>query len=69
VAKYAADRRGFASKCRKEIVVKKQQNKKKVLRLEKEALLHLSQPDLQKVAGASVTNSIEFCQPQDSSAC
>src|SRR5262249_25118722 len=56
-------------KCRKEIVVKRQQNRKKTLKLEKEALLRLSQPDLQKVVGASTADSIVFCPPRESSDC
>lgn len=52
--------------------MKKQQSMKKILKLNKEALLRLGQPELQKVAGASTSCESCFpdiCQEKDSSAC
>lgn len=52
--------------------MKKQLSMKKSLKLNKEALLRLSQPELQKVVGASMSCESCFpdiCQEKDSSAC
>jgi len=52
--------------------VKKQQSMKKSLKVNREALLRLGQPELQKVVGASLSCGSCFpdiCQENDSSAC
>lgn len=52
--------------------VKKQQTMKKRLKLNREALLRLSEPELQKVVGASLSCDSCFpdiCQEKDSSGC
>jgi len=51
--------------------LKKQQNTKKRLRLTKEALLLLNQPQLQNVVGGLSNDSCfpDICQEKDSSAC
>lgn len=51
--------------------MKKQQTMKKSLRLNKEALLLLIQPELQKVVGGLSNDSCfpDICQEKDSSAC
>ena len=51
--------------------VKKQQNMKRSLKLDKEAIVLLSQPGLQKVVGGFSHGSCfpDICQEQDSSAC
>jgi len=63
-----------ATLCRndeKEIPLKKQQTMKKSLKLNKEALLLLSLPELQKVVGGLSNDSCfpDICQAKDSSAC
>lgn len=74
--KYASGRGGrpkrpFHRNDEKEIPLKKLQNMKKRLKLTKEALLLLSQPDLQKVIGGLSNDSCfpDICQEKDSSAC
>jgi hypothetical protein len=51
--------------------VKKQQHLKKKLKLNKEALLLLSQSELQQVVGGLSNDSCfpDICQEKDSSAC
>ena len=50
--------------------MKKQQTMKKSLRLEKDTLRRLSQPELQKVVGGSYDSCFpDICQEKDSSAC
>lgn len=52
--------------------MKKQHNMKKTLKLNKEVLILLSQPALQKVVGGGLSNDSCFpdiCQEKESSAC